>query len=119
MRFRINSVLLFIAVVAMGLCAYRLWPIDGLIGNLFAIFNDEDTVWADGYTNEGWRSVAVGMKRDEVYALLGPPLDTQPTGVAGTLECWTRSPADTDYRRRDLEFSGDRIVHKWSEYWID
>ena len=117
MRFKLKSLLLFVAAVSIALTAYRWWPIDGVISNLLAIRSEEDTVWADGYTDEAWRSVRIDMKRDEVYALLGLPLVKDIDG-GNAHECWTRSPADTDFFQRSLQFKGDTVICKWNRFFF-
>jgi hypothetical protein len=96
--------------------------IDGISGNLLEVVfpEDEDTEWAAGYTDNGFRAVSVGMTRKKVYELLGKPLYTwENYGGAEIVEWWTRSPADTNFRQRAVAFQGDRVVEKVGEYWLD
>lgn len=118
MRFSLRQLLLFVAALSLVLTAYRWWPVDGIIGNLFA-YGGHDTVWATGFSDHGWRAIRVGMRREEVYALVGPPIEnaTMPGGQ-GT-EYWTRSPGDTNYFQRSIEFNRDRVVDKSSQFWLD
>jgi hypothetical protein len=128
-RFRLQSLLLFTAVVAIALVGYRLWPLDGWMGSLFSRVGD-DTVWADGYSDNRWRSVYVGMKRDDVYELLGSPLEVQPNpklfGFDAPRQCpgevverWTRTPNNDSYSIRQLVFKGDVVVDKINIFYTD
>ena len=117
MRFRLGSLFLITAVVSAGLMLYRWWPVDGLWGVVAVVWGD-NTVWAPGYTDAGFRAVKIGMKRSEVYALLGRPLasESEPTGEG--VDSWTEMGADTDcsvHIRRVL-FRGDLVVSKFAEF---
>jgi hypothetical protein len=79
----------------------------------------EDTVWADRYTDDGFRAVGLGMTRGDVYSLLGPPLYCWDNGGGEIVEWWSRSPADTHYRRRAIVFQGDIVSKKIGEFWVD
>jgi hypothetical protein len=110
--------LLFVAALSLALTVYRWWPIDGIIGNLFAR-GGHDTVWADGYSDKRWRAVRLGMCRDEVYNLIGLPIETGPIREGRVFESWTHSPGDTSYFQRYIEFKGDMVVEKINEFWLD
>ena len=100
------------AVVAAALTAYRRWPIDGVAG----VGAREMTIYADGYSDTGWRSIRLGAKRRDVYTQLGPPASVMHIAGGRTLEEWThafRSPGR--YRRRALGFQGDTVVFKKAE----
>jgi len=105
---------LLTAVVALVFSAPYWWPLDGIVGNLLSLSVKEDTVYADGYADASFRAARIGMKRDEIYALLGPPLYAW-----GNVEWWSRSPADTHYRERAFVFEGDTTVEKISGFWFD
>ena len=119
MRFRLPALFLMTAVFAIAFTAYRNWPIDGVGGRMLSIVIGEDTVWANGYTDDGWRTVHTGMSVAEVHALLGPPLYVWNNDGTETVHWWTRSPSDSDYRQRAVIFRGDKAVEKISGYWID
>jgi hypothetical protein len=100
------------ALVAVALTAYRLWPIDGIAG----ISARELTIYADGYSDAGWRSVGLGAKRRNVYAQLGPPASVVHIAGGHTLEEWTQAVMSPGrYRRRALGFHGDTVVFKKAE----
>jgi hypothetical protein len=111
-RFRLRSLFILIAILALLLTAYRWWPIDGVID----FGNSDHTVWAAGYSDAGFRAVRVGMKRDQVYSLLGRPFEHSWVNPRGhTVEQWT-APSDSSsvFRRRDVIFSGDTVIEKVS-----
>jgi hypothetical protein len=120
MRFRLRRLFLLTAAVALAVSIlFRWWPIDGVFGNLLAFVSPEDTVYAPGYTNEGFRAARVRMRRKEIHALLGPPLYTWDNGGGITVEWWTRSPSDGDFRERAFVFNKDMSIEKISGYWLD
>jgi len=122
MRLRLRTLFLLMSVASLALTGYHFWPIDGIVGSLFAIVSDDDTVWADGYSNEAFRAVHVGMKRDAVWRLLGPPLVAKGVDDNGDeyhLESWTLTPHDSNYHRREIKYDGDTVREKIGEYYID
>jgi outer membrane protein assembly factor BamE (lipoprotein component of BamABCDE complex) len=114
-RFSLRTMFLLMTVAAVLLTAYLYadswWPLDGLM-----LPNDRGTTyWANGYSDNGWRTVRVGMKRREVYDLLGPPLYV--SSVTSDGESWTRSSFDgVTYQRRTIVFQGDTVVRKETGY---
>ncbi len=118
MRFRLRGLFLFTGAIALAPVAYRWWPIDGVVGNLLSLICEEDTVWTGGYSNDAFRAIRVGMSRREVYSLLGPPINSLDNG-GGVIECWTHSPDDGHYRRRELTFQSDQVIKKVAEFYVD
>jgi outer membrane protein assembly factor BamE (lipoprotein component of BamABCDE complex) len=132
MRFRLRSLLLATACIAVLIALVSIWArsLDGVLGNLFALVGPDDTVWADSYSGSSFRAIRPGMTRNEVYALLGPPLevrqsnqmfdfDTARQNPGEIVECWTRTPEDSSYHVRQIVFKEDRVVDKNSEFYLD
>lgn len=118
MQFRLRRLFLFTSVVAVGLMIYRWWPMDGLWGVIAPVWGDS-TVWAQGYTDAGFRAVQTGMKRSEVYALLGQPLSTYSDPSGEVTEEWTQQRADSfdcSLYIRQVSFQGDLVVGKFAEF---
>lgn len=101
---------------------------DGIEGVVFAFA--DDTMWADRYSDNLWYKIQVGMKRSEVYALLGEPLDirtrrnmfdfdTLRQGPGAIVECWTRTPANSHYHVRQIIFKDDMVVDKKNKFYFD
>src|SRR3954447_20359 len=84
---------IFLALVAINV--YRRWP------------TVARTSWAEGYTDKGFQAVRIGMTRDEVYALIGRPLevddkeDPEEHNVY-QVEHWSRS--QIGYLTREISF---------------
>jgi len=118
-RFPLRILFVYTAIGALVAGAmFRWWPIDGIGGIVWRVLLEEDTVWASGYSEDGFRGVRIGMKRSEVHKLLGPPIKSGQWD--GQLwEHWTYSPADTHYQIRDVVFEDDVVVRKIGEYWVD
>jgi hypothetical protein len=98
----------------------REWPVDGLEGLRGGLFL-EDTVFAPGYSVQAFSKVRVGMTREQVYELVGPPLDSWGSwGDAGNgYEQWSHSPGDHSYRRRVIEYTDDLVAEIDTEFWHD
>jgi hypothetical protein len=119
-RFRLGALFLLTVLGALALSAYRYWPVEGIFGYGLSVVFGEDTEWAGGYTDEGWRVVRIGMNEADVHSLLGPPLYVVwDRGGTVTTHWWTRSPSNGDYRERAVVFFGDKSVEKISGYWVD
>ena len=119
---------LSLGAMYISLGAMHTYCLDGLDGLIFGWLFQEDTVYATGYSNRGFRQVKVGMDPDEVRKILGEPLDirTDPYALrsrAGEVsdECWaySRSPTHQHYRQRLVCFRNGFVSVKQSSYWID
>jgi outer membrane protein assembly factor BamE (lipoprotein component of BamABCDE complex) len=112
------AVAIFIAVIAGLVVARSYSPIDGFSSIILSLVFPEDTIYASGYTDAGFMKIEVGMTRDQVYQILGKPLSvwTNDTTVG---ERWSRSPGDTHFRCRVLQFLDEKVVDKHSEYYVD
>lgn len=118
MRFGLRRIFLWMALAAMLLTVYRRWPIDGVESNLLSLICYEDTVWAQSYSEEAFRAARIGMSREEIHHLLGPPIKTQSTS-GEVRDSWTWSPDDGHYWRREVVFRGDIAVDKIAEFYVD
>jgi hypothetical protein len=106
--------------VSDGLCRrdphYRL---DGTAGCWLPALVEEDTEYALGYSTAAFRRLRIGMSKDEVFALLGEPLDRYPVEGAREGWRWTRSPGDRSYRVRVALFTGGRVSEVLHEFYLD
>jgi hypothetical protein len=105
-------------LVALGLTVYRWLPLDGVSGILGPLMFGNDTQWAQGYTDSGFRAARVGMTREEVYKFLGRPLDLS-SDCGMVVEHWTvldPSRVDCNLFVRDIWFQGDTVVKKVAEF---
>jgi len=107
-----------VAVSAILVCLHR-WLIDGIDGLIWGALFQEDTAYAAGYTDHGWRTARRGMTEEGVLDRIGVPLQvwTNQDGSVGMR--WSRSPGDTHYRCRALEFSNGRVSEKYAEFYVD
>jgi hypothetical protein len=107
--------------VAALITAYRWWPLDGVSGAYYFRTHPDQTVWASGYTDVGFRAVRAGMTRKEVYALIGQPLETRDDvcGKVYTTQSWIRNPDDAAYwRYRMVTFVGDTAIGTYSFFQV-
>jgi hypothetical protein len=104
----------------VGLRLYRSYsPLDGVSGMIWGAILSEDTVYDPGYTERGFRRNSVGMSRQQVYDVVGRPLDTWTNKDSSVGMRWSKSPGDTNFRCRVLEFVNDKVVDKHTEYYVD
>ncbi len=68
--FGLVSLVLLVACVAVW---FQRWSLDGLAGVALTFLN-HDTAYADGYSDERFRSIQIGMTLKEVRERLGEPL---------------------------------------------
>jgi hypothetical protein len=60
-------------------------------GSLFKLSMNGETLYADGYSPHSWKAISRGMTKDEVFRILGAPLDyTVSWGHRAGEETWTR-----------------------------
>ena len=110
-------------LVTFTFASLHLWMLDGLDGLILSMILEEQTEYAPGYTDRGFRDVKVGMSENKVYALIGDPLDewtiNQGKAVKSKYAAWSNSPMDTHYRRRIIGLENDRVVEVTSDFWVD
>jgi hypothetical protein len=97
--------------------------LDGMTGLIFGTLLPEDTVYASGYSDSGFRRIRVGMSRAEVESLVGAPQKEWPVEqVANGPDVgarWSYSPADTNFRCRVVLFRKGAVVAKHTEFYLD
>jgi hypothetical protein len=83
------------------------------------LFVLEDTRWVDGFSEEKFSEITVGMTKDEVNGLLGKPLrETCITGCEWVYS-WQADPtASFDWRSIHFDDFG-RVESKRREFFID
>ena len=112
----ISAILASVTLVGFGL---NLLLIDGIQGALWGSMFREDTEYADGYTDKGWRTVATGMTVKQVHDAIGEPWDSWSNRDESVVMRWSRSPGDTHYRCRVLTFTNGTVSNKNEEFWVD
>lgn len=107
------------AAAALGLDSYLLDGVDGWFFSKLAV-GVEDTQYASGYTDGGFRAIRIGVSKEEVLGILGSPLKVWSDDREG-LEIWgyTSTPSDSNYRIRVVQFRGGVVVGKVSEFYVD
>jgi len=78
--------------------------------------HSDETIWAKGYTDTGFRKVQNGMARRQVIAILGTPLESTDhiycrCGTFAT-QSWTKAERNGAYRRRTIDYVDDVVVLK-------
>jgi hypothetical protein len=93
--------------------------IDGKASCVLPILFREDTEYAPGYSTGAFRSLRVGMTKDDALGLLRPPLSKYPVEGAEEGWRWTGSPGDRSHRVRVVIFTGGRVSKIDHEFYID
>lgn len=119
MKKKLKWIVAGLTMITVALVALHISLIDGLDGMIWASLFQEDTEYAPGYTDRGWRALRIGMTQGEVTAIIGEPLQLWTNEDASVGMRWSRSPGDTDYRCRVLQFKDGRVTEKHSEYYVD
>jgi hypothetical protein len=122
-RRTIGAVIAGVGGVGGTLFCLQLWLLDGLDGWVFGKTLREDTVYAAGYSDAAFRSVAAGMSEAEVEQVLGAPYSRwtiERSGAGPDAGArWSHSPGDTRYRCRIILFRGGYVVEKHAEFYVD
>jgi outer membrane protein assembly factor BamE (lipoprotein component of BamABCDE complex) len=161
----LKRTLVVLAVTAVAAVAVHAFLLDGLDGWLLARAMGDDTTYAPHYSDAAFRRVQIGMNREAVDRLLGPPLrevwvyrehavslpsvdfaadrvahvgsETDPRLLAVRIGMskgdvlklvgpprevslvYTKTPHDRSYHIRAVFLSGDRVVKKEAEFYVD
>jgi|GEM_PF-3159501 len=119
MKKRLRQIAITLVVVAVILIGLHMWLIDGIGGLILGAFFQEDTAYATGYTDHEWRAVRIGMTEDEVRGRIGQPLEIWTNQISSVGMRWSKSPGDTHYRCRVLQFNNGRVSKKHAEFYVD
>ena len=81
------------------------------------------TIYAPGYDESRFRTLRIGMSRDQVESIMGHPLEKDSNSKRWTpLENWIYSespPLWDDYWRRWVMFDNDKVVAIVDDYFVD
>ena len=118
-----KTLLIGITVLA-SLISFDRWSLDGWVGVAGGLTLHEDTVYAPGYSDAGFRAVRLGMTVAEVEKLIGRAERTWTLEDRGGEKSefgarWSHSAHDTNYRCRLLLFRDGRVTEKHSEFYVD
>lgn len=120
---RALSVVLTALATAAALGATHAYLLDGLDGLVWAALLPDDTEYAAGYTDAGFRRVGVAMTFDDVRRLIGEPERSWPLDGSSSQPDlgarWSYSPGNTNFRCRVLLFREQRVVRKHAEFYVD
>lgn len=93
----LSFLLALVVLLALG-AAVHLYLLDGLEGALLSLAFDEDTVYAESYSDSAFRRITSGISESQLIELLGPPLG----------EVWIYGPPGQSDM---VGFSGDHVDH--------
>jgi hypothetical protein len=94
----------------------------GMDGFFKAGMLGESTIYARGYTDRAFASIAVGDSPKKVLTVLGPPLRRGSWGDLPNVWYYSeqRNVTDNFWRRWVvLDSSGARVVEKIADFWVD
>jgi hypothetical protein len=113
-RVRFTVRRMMIAVAVIGLCCFIAERL---------IHGSEDTVYADGYSEQRFSTIAIGRTKDQVHTVMGAPLRKSripaPDGVEIELWQYSESPSGGDYWRRWIWFRNRKVASIDSRFYID
>jgi hypothetical protein len=99
---RVKPALIGALVITVLMTTLHLLSLDGLDGWLLATFYEDDTEYANGYSEAGFKNVRIGSSAAEVIALLGPHLG----------EAWGFEASDREYAQVSLD-RDSRVEYVW------
>ena len=123
-----RSVFWFVVLAAvLGLLAFVSWPVARYGYNLSDTMSSiittgqHATRYGAGYSDLALEQVRIGMRREDVHAILGEPL--QRYSYMQSNECWRYSlPASRSghYHNRSVSFSQDgRVINVYKGFYFD
>lgn len=121
---RRRALVIACSLVAAGVAIFILLPIDGYGGWVLSFLADkEDTVYASGYSDEGFRRIRPGMSEQEVVDLLGAPLEKysfeDDHGVQRVGWRYSKSAHGQSFRIRAVVFDEGRVKSVFREFYLD
>lgn len=118
----ISSIIILLLILWMFIPTRM--KLDGALGTIMSINVIEDTEYTEGYSDDKFYAISIGMKEKDLLELIGEPfLRYNPSSKHNKQQFeilkYSRSPGDTHYRIR-LVFVKDKIVIKTeSSFYFD
>ena len=94
--------------------------LDGYSGLLLSsLLSTDDSVYSEGYTGRKFLKIETGMTKDEVYKILGEPINIfVPIKHTISLQ-YSTSPKDTHYRIRQIYLRENKVAEVVSYFYVD
>lgn len=94
--------------------------LDGYSGLLLSILLlTDDTKYSADYSDWKFLKIKKGMNRNQVYELIGKPIDVfSPTENIISLQ-YSESPKDTHYRIRQIYLKNNNVIKRVSYFYVD
>ena len=112
------SILVGVLVIACTAYVAHVSLLDGIDGTLLSALLGDDTVYAEGYSDAKFRQVVLGSSQEEVFSILGPPLETGVHNGESILR-YARSAHDSNYHVRVIVLRDGRVSEKLHEFYVD
>lgn len=94
-----------------------------LMSCLVPIVNHFDsTVYSEGYSEDHFRRIRVGMTANEVLSLMGEPIQVVPPNQWQSYETWKYTDQrdyTANFNRRWVFMDRGKVVQVVNDYWID
>lgn len=109
--------LTFVFSVAYNMHLYRYGLNDAFFRTLFSPL--EFTIWKEGFSEENFSKIQLGMTEDQVLSLVGEPIFSYCVETCEWL--YTRQETDVDsFDRRAVAFDQNKRVEMIrKEFWVD
>ena len=106
-----------VALLLAGGFIIQVATLDGLDGFILSMLFEDSTQYAPGYTATAFRQIETGMREEQVYTLLGKPLDTHSRD--NTFYLWYSKPKKSHFRNRMVILRHGLVVDKNAEFYVD
>jgi len=115
----LSSLVVFMVIISMNKIRYQYDWRNALWRTVMTPFTG--TLWADGFSDERFAKISIGMPKEEVEKILGSPLSV---GCEKMLHCdgvYSYQDSGTaDFDRRWIRFGWDgRVVEIVRDFYID
>jgi hypothetical protein len=112
-------VLIALLAVCLSIGCYlaRNPPLDPLLSLILG----HETIYSEGFNEEGFRSIRVGMTPGEVVRLIGQPLGRNSVIEPGRVVWYYSTPVSgtSNYWDRHVVFAGDVVTEAKGRFYID
>jgi hypothetical protein len=113
-------ILVVVLGLALILTVFHFYLLDGLTGAFFSLGEKENTVYATGYTDSGFRRIRQGMSSNDVLSILGPPLAKYDLkNPHRVLWQYSKEIEDLSFSVRNVIFKDAFVCEVICEYYVD
>ncbi len=115
---RIFWIFIIILVSVFSFKSYN--SIDGILGGAYGLFFSNETRYSSRYSDDKFKAITIGMKRQEVVDVLGEPLSVyqiDTNSIYLRFSETTKGPG-REFRVRGVDIDHDTVKEKYAFFYV-